>query len=98
MQEGLDRYLKEDCPTCRGTGVVRARGSLCYEILREVIRESGRAGSAEAVYVNTTPAIADLLYGEHYDELEQTEAKLTKRVIVRALGHFHPEQYEVYAK
>lgn len=98
VQEGLDRYLTESCPTCSGTGVVRARSSLCYEILREVQREAGRAGSAAALYVNTTPAIADLLYGAHYDELEQVEEQLGKSVVVRALGHYHPEQYEVYAR
>lgn len=98
VQEGLDRYLHEDCPTCSGTGVVRARASLCYEILREVQRESVRAGSASDIFVNTTPAIADLLYGEHYDELEALEGKLTKRVVVRALAHYHPEQYEVYVR
>ncbi len=98
VQEGLDRYLTEPCPTCGGTGVVQAKSSLCYEILREVQRESARAGSATVVHVNTTAALADLLYGAHYAELEQAEADIGKRIVVRALGHFHPEQYEVYVR
>jgi len=98
VQEGLDRYLTESCPTCSGTGVVRARASLCYEILREVQRESARAGSASDVFVNTTPAIADMLYGAHFEELEQAEESIGKRIVVRALAHYHPEQYEVYAR
>ncbi len=96
VQEGLDRYLTESCPTCAGTGVVRSRATLCYEILRELARESARAGSATALYVNTTPAIADELYGAHYEELVATEQALGRRVVVRALGHYHPEQFEVY--
>ena len=31
-QEGLDRYLMEDCPTCSGTGYVRSRSTLGFEI------------------------------------------------------------------
>lgn len=98
VQEGLDRYLTEDCPTCGGTGVVRARASLCYEIFREIRRETARAGSVSEVFVNTTPAIADVLYGEHFDEVEQLESDIGKRVIVRAIAHYHAEQYEVYAR
>jgi len=98
VQEGLDRYLTESCPTCAGTGVVRSRPTLCYEILRELRREGTRAGSASALYVNTTPAIADMLYGEHYEELLAAEAALGRRVVVRALAHYHPEKFEVYSR
>jgi ribonuclease G len=98
VQEGLDRYLSEPCPICNGTGNVRAKSSLCYEIFREAQRESGRNAASTAIHVNTTPAIADMLYGEHYDEFEAWEVALGKRVVVRAVAHFHPEQYEVYAK
>ena len=58
----------EDCPVCDGT-VVRSRATICYDILREVRRESQRNASATSIYVNTTPAIADLLYGEQYQDL-----------------------------
>jgi ribonuclease G len=98
VQEGLDRYLTEACPTCTGTGVVRSRSTLVYEILRELARESARAGSATSLYVNTTPAIADLMYGEHYDELVAAEQGFGRRVVVRALTHYHPEQFEVYSR
>jgi len=98
VQEGLDRYLMEDCPVCTGTGVVRSRATLCYDILREVQRESMRSGSATAIYVNTTPAIADMLYGEQYHDLQAIEQSVGQQVVVRPLSHFHPEQYEVYAR
>ena len=98
VQEGLDRYLTEACPVCTGTGVVRSRATLCYDILREVRREASRSDSAPAIYVNTTPAIADLLYGAQYMDLESVERSIGRRVVVRALEHYHPEQYEVYAR
>ncbi|TNE88320.1 MAG: Rne/Rng family ribonuclease [Deltaproteobacteria bacterium] len=98
VQEGLDRYLTESCPTCEGTGVLRSRATLCFDILREVQREANRKKEAPAIYVNTTPEIADMFYGPRFADLEATEETLGRRIIVRALGHYHPEQYEVYAR
>ena len=98
VQEGLDRYLMESCPICEGTGVVRSRATLCFDILREVKREAARSASAESIFVNTTPAIADLLYGDRYLDLQQVEDTVGQRVVIRPLEHFHPEQYEVYAR
>jgi len=48
--------------------------------------------------VNTTPAIADLLYGPQFNDLESVEAEIGRQVVIRAQSHFHPEQYEVYAR
>nr|MBA2321705.1 Rne/Rng family ribonuclease [Deltaproteobacteria bacterium] len=63
VQEGLDRYLQEVCPTCTGTGHLRSQHTLVYEILREVRREAIRTQGG-SIYVNTTPGVADLLYAE----------------------------------
>jgi ribonuclease G len=98
VQEGLDRYLTESCPICTGTGVVRSRPTICYDILREVQREANRSANAKAIYVNTTPAIADLLYGGQFTDLENVEKSTGRRLVIRAMGHYHPEQYEVYAR
>jgi ribonuclease G len=96
-QEGLDRYLHEECPTCHGHGVVRSRTTICYEIMREVRRECVRSPQAPQIHVNTTPAIADELYGMRFSDLQQTEAVIGRRVVVRAVAHYHAEQFDVYA-
>ncbi|MBN2798929.1 MAG: Rne/Rng family ribonuclease [Deltaproteobacteria bacterium] len=96
VQEGLDRYLTESCPVCGGTGVVRSRTTVCYDIFRDLRREKHRNRAAEQLFVNTTPDIADEIYSDHFDEIEALEEKLKVRVVVRALAHYHPEQYEVY--
>jgi ribonuclease G len=98
VQEGLDRYLRESCPTCEGRGHIRSRDTVVYEIFREVRREAGRSGGNLTLFVNTSPAVADALYSERFADLEQIEAQIGRRIVVRALGHFHPEQYEVYAQ
>lgn len=98
VQEGLDRYLHEECPTCNGRGYVRSGPTVCFDILREVRREAGRSGSVGTIFINTSPAIADLLYGEQYEDLDAIETALGRRVVIRALGHLHPEKYEVYTR
>jgi ribonuclease G len=98
VQEGLDRYLTETCPTCSGTSVVRSRPTVCYDILREIQREANRSSNAKSIYVNTTPAIADQLYGAQFPDLEAMEKTINRRVVVRAMAHYHPEQYEIYAR
>jgi ribonuclease G len=98
VQEGLDRYLNEECAICHGSGVIRSRSTLCFDILREVRREMARAKTAHEVYVSCTPAVADMLYGPHYVDLQAVEAELQRRVIVRPVAHFHPEHYEVQAR
>jgi hypothetical protein len=50
------------------------------------------------VYVNTTAAIADLLYSDQYADLEATEQAVGKRLVIRAMPSYHCEQYEVYAR
>lgn len=98
VQEGLDRYLMEACPTCRGSGHVRSRSTLCFEILRSVKREVSRVSTASNVFVNTTVAVADMLYNEHYADLEAVEREVGKPVVIRPMGHYHAEQYEVFAR
>ncbi len=98
VQEGLDRYFNETCPTCNGTSVVRSRSTMCFDILREVQREAVRAPNAKAIYVNASPTVADILYGAQFTDLETVEKLVNRRIVVRALAHYHPEQYEVYGK
>lgn len=98
VQEGLDRYLLEECPTCSGSGYVRSRSTICFEILREVRRECARTSSSTEVFVNTTPSVADMFYGAHYEDLTAVEDQIGRRIVVRPMGHFHPERFEVYAR
>ena len=98
VQEDLTRFITEPCPVCQGNGHVRSRETICFEIFREVQREAGRSPKKENIYVNVSPAVADMLYTDEMDSLEQVERELGKRLIVRALAHFHQEHYEVYAR
>ncbi len=98
VQEDLVRYLSEPCPTCEGRAQIRSRQTVCYEIFRELQREAIKSLAGTTMYVNVHPTVADMLYGEEFQVLEQIETKISRRVVVRALLHLHPERYEVYAR
>ena len=98
VQEGLDRYLHEECQVCHGSGNVRSRSTVCFEILRAVRREHARQKTARSLHVNCAPGVADLLYGAHWEDLQTIEGEIDRRIVVRPMGHFRPEQYEVYAR
>ena len=48
--------------------------------------------------MNANPDVADLMYGEELESVEALEAAIKKRIVVRALGHYHLERYEVYSR
>ena len=71
---------------------------MVYDILREIKRETTRAKSKETIYVNANPNVDDLMYGEELESVESLESDIKKRIVVRALGHYHHERYEVYSR
>ena len=97
VQEDLTRYLSEPCVYCEGRGHTRSRSTVVYEILRELQRVSHRAGARERLFVNCHPLVADMLYSDELASVEEVERRLNKPVVVRALGHYHLEKFEVYA-
>ena len=98
VQEDLDRFVHEDCFYCEGTGVLRSRETLCYDILREVMRESARGNKSDTIFVNAHPQVADLMYGSELDSMEKIEDRTGKRLVIRAMGHYHMQKYEVYSR
>ncbi len=98
VQEDLDRYVSEDCWYCHGTGFLRSRETLCFDIFREVQRVAARNSGRDTIYVNANPKVADMLYGEEVESMERVEGEVEKRIVVRAMGHYHLEKFEVYAR
>ena len=97
VQEDLVSSISQTCPYCQGTGTVRAPETIVHDILREVKRIGHRYKRNKHVYVNANPEVADLLYSQEMGHIEGLETSLNKKVIVRALGHYHIEKYEVYS-
>ena len=97
VQEDLISALSEQCLYCNGTGITRSRTTIVYDVLREIQREAIRSRGENTIYVNSHPFIADLMYSEELSSVEDLETRLQKNIVIRALGHYHLERYEVYS-
>jgi ribonuclease G len=94
-RETLNRMLCEPCFYCEGEGYLKSRRTVCYNIYRDMRRESGEM-LAPCITLKVHPEIAELLLGEEGSLIDSLEVALTKKIIVRPDPHFHLEQYEMY--
>ncbi len=96
-RESLTRTLCEPCNYCDGKGYIKSKTTICYEIFRELQREL-RIKSAASTQIHVHPEVADWLYDEEREMLEQTEKNLGRPVVIKTESTFHLEQFEVISK
>jgi ribonuclease G len=93
-RENISRILGEPCPYCEGSGLIKSKTTVCYEIFREIERTvSGLGGHNIMVEVN--PEVADLLYEEERVGVEELERKLQKKIVIKGKVGFHQEQFNI---
>jgi ribonuclease G len=93
-RENLNQMMCEPCYYCAGEGVLKSRRTICYEIFRKISRNSARSdGSAVTIRVN--PRIADMLFKEEEQTVNQLERDINKRVIIAPGKNLHLEKYEI---
>ncbi|MBL0714455.1 MAG: Rne/Rng family ribonuclease [Desulfosarcina sp.] len=93
-KEPLTRIMCEPCVYCEGEGHMLSRQSICYNIFREVLRESrDTVGEKMAVIVN--PAIADLLHGEESELIAALEGLTGRQIVIYPDTAFHMEEVNI---
>lgn len=95
VREDLIRGLTERCYYCEGKGYVKSKETVCYEIIREIIREISNI-DAKQVSVYAHPDVTNFLLKEENVALKWFEEKFNKLVIVKADPSFHQEQFEIF--
>jgi ribonuclease G len=93
-RESLVRTLCEPCAYCDGKGYIKSKTTICYEIFRELDREA-KVKEAESTFIHVHPEVADWLYNEEREMLEETEKSLGRPISIKAEESFHIEQFEV---
>jgi ribonuclease G len=94
-RETLNRMLCEPCFYCEGEGYLQSRRTICYNIYRDIRRESGEI-MGKRITLKVHPDTADLLLGEERQVVESLEKWLHKEIVIHPEPHFHLEQWEMY--
>ena len=93
-RESLAQILCESCPTCQGRGEIRTAQTICYEILRELLRESRQFDANEFRILASQPVI-DLLLDEESQSLAQLGDFIAKPISLQVEESYTQEQYDV---
>jgi ribonuclease G len=86
--------LCEPCPTCEGKGQVKTARSVCYDILREILREA-RQFNPKEFRIIATPAVVEMLLDEESQHLAGLSDFIGKPISLSAEAHASPEQYDI---
>ena len=93
-RESLAHVLCEPCPTCEGRGAVKTAPTVCYEILREILRES-RAFPAKEFRVLASQPVIDLLQEEESSSLAMLIDFIGKPVSLQVESSYTQEQFDI---
>ncbi|MDP3137021.1 MAG: ribonuclease E/G, partial [Burkholderiaceae bacterium] len=93
-RESLAHMLSEPCPSCEGKGVVKTARSVCYDILREILREA-RAFSPREFRVVASPQVIELFLDEESPHLAGLSDFIGKPISLTAESSMTQEQYDI---
>ena len=93
-RESLAHILCEPCPTCQGRGEIKTAQTICFEILREILREARQFNTREFRILASQPVI-DLFLDEESQGLAQLSDFIGKNVSLQVETLFSQEQYDV---
>jgi len=93
-RESLAHMLCEPCPTCGGKGQVKTPRSVCYDILREILREARQFNPKEFRIV-ASPAVVEMLLDEESPHLAGLSDFIGKPISLQAEHTGSPEQYDI---
>jgi ribonuclease G len=93
-RESLAHVLCEPCPMCAGRGELKTSRTVCYEILREILREA-RAFNAREFRVLGAQGVIDLLQEEESGSVAMLQDFIGKPISLQVEPGYTQEQYDV---
>ena len=93
-RESLAHVLCEPCPTCQGRGEVKTAQTVCYQILREIVREA-RQFNAREYRILASQQVIDLFLDEESQSLALLSDFIGKPVSLQVETLYSQEQYDV---
>jgi ribonuclease G len=93
-RESLAHMLCQPCPTCEGKGQVKTARSVCYDILREILREA-RQFAPKEFRVVAHASVVEMLLDEESVHLAGLSEFIGKPISLSAEPGMNPEQYDI---
>jgi len=92
--ESLGQILCEPCNVCNGTGLLKTPETVCYEIMREILRVN-RAYEASVYLVMASQSVIDRLLDEDSDNIADLETFIDKHIKFQVEVMYNQGQFDV---
>jgi ribonuclease G len=93
-RENINLFLTEPCLYCEGRGRLKSPTTVCYDIFRDLERESVSDEEGK-IYLLVSPEIEKVLKEEERYSVMELEKKINRRIIIIGKNDFHLEQHEI---
>jgi ribonuclease G len=93
-RESLAHILCEVCPACQGKGQVKTARTVCYEILRELLREAKQFNPRE-FRILASQVVVDMFLEEESQHLAMLGDFIGKPISLQVENTYHQEEYDI---
>jgi len=93
-RESLAHVLCETCPTCNGRGEMKTAQTICYEILRGIVREHKQFNARE-FRILASQSVIDMFLEEESQSLAQLGDFIGKPISLQVETVYTQEQYDI---
>jgi ribonuclease G len=93
-RESLAHVLCEPCPVCQARGELKTAQTMCYQILRELLREA-RQFDAREFRILAAQQVVDLFLDEESQNLAMLSDFIGKPVSLQVESQYHQEQFDI---
>ncbi len=93
-RESLAHVLCEPCPVCLGRGELKTAQTMCYQILRELLREA-RQFDAREFRILASQQVIDLFLDEESQSLAMLSDFIGKPVSLLVESQYNQEQFDI---
>ena len=94
-RDSLAHILCEPCPLCAGRGEIKTARTVCYEILREVLREWRQYPGIKEFSIIASQTVIDLFLEDEANALNLLQDFIACPVSLQVENCYSPEQYDI---
>ena len=93
-RESLAHILCEPCPVCHGHGQIKTSQTICYEIMRDIVREA-RQFSPKEFRILASQTVIDRFLEEESQHLAALGDLIGKPISLQVESAYMQNQYDV---